>query len=147
MHRGFRFLELESYMCYCTNPPFSQMCDGEWDLRCKVLDYFGMVFMESLQVLYCPAHNQIIPMSEWADHVGRNHLDWCSANKKKDCNSMARHVADSHNLSMAAEDLDLPNEIDEPLSRKTSNLHLNYQCPQCGLWMAADTSGKPPTDN
>jgi hypothetical protein len=134
---GFAFLELESYICYC-------MVSQPRNSRCKVLDYFGMVFVESLQALYCPAHNQITPMSLWAYHVKRSHLDWCSADKKKDCDSMARHVANSHNLSMDEKDIDLPDEINEPLSTKTKNLHLNYQCPFCGYWMAADKGSRFP---
>ena len=137
MPGGFTFLKLESYICYCA---LSQPRNS----RCKVLDYFGMVFIESLQVLYCPAHNRITPMSGWAGHIKHSHLDWCSADKKKDCDSMARHIADSHSLSMADIDVDLPDEIEEPFSTKTTNLHLNYKCPFCGFWMAADKGSRFP---
>jgi hypothetical protein len=61
--------------------------------------------------------------------------------------SEEQHVAAGHNLTMdqAAEDLELPDEIEEPLSTSTSNLKLNYQCPLgCGLWMAQDPSSNFP---
>jgi hypothetical protein len=140
---GFKFLLLESYTCHCANPSFLQPSPPQ----CKVLSYFALVFQDSLQVVYCPGHNQIIPMSEWATHVKGSHLDWSSQTKKSDCTEMAKHVAHSHNLSMdqTAEDLNLPNEIEEPLSANTSKLNLNYLCPLgCGTWVAEDKGSKFP---
>ncbi|KAI9429084.1 hypothetical protein BJY52DRAFT_1232661 [Lactarius psammicola] len=51
--------------------------------------------------------------------------------KKSNCEEMVKHIAHSHYLSMdqTIEDLNLPSEIDKPLSTSTSNLHLNYKCP------------------
>ncbi|KAH9990119.1 hypothetical protein BJV77DRAFT_963577 [Russula vinacea] len=146
---GLRFLELESYICYCEEQSFRVSQNDlpvEHDSRCKVLDYFGMVFLEHLRVLYCPTRNRITPMSEWAAHIKGSHVDWMSANKIKDCDSMAKHVADSHNLSMKStfKDLDLPNEIDNPLSTKTKNLTFSYQCPICDLWTATDKDSNQP---
>ncbi|KAH9988502.1 hypothetical protein BJV77DRAFT_964397 [Russula vinacea] len=143
------FLELESYICYCEEQSFRVSQNDlpvEHDSRCKVLDYFGMVFLEHLRVLYCPTRNRITPMSEWAAHIKGSHADWMSANKIKDCDSMAKHVADSHNLSMKStfKDLDLPNEIDNPLSTKTKNLTFSYQCPICDLWTATDKDSNQP---
>lgn len=96
---GFKFLSLESYTCHCVNSHESHL-SRPWPPQCKVLTYFALVFLESLHVVYCPAHNKIIPMSEWATHVRTHHVDWCSATKKSDCTEMAKHVAASHNLSM-----------------------------------------------
>lgn len=143
---GFTFLKFESYICHCTNPSLSQP-SPERSARCKVLSYFGMIFLESLRAIYCPTHNQIVSMSGWTAHVKGSHLDWCSKSKRGDCIEMARHVADAHNLSIdqTAEDLNLPDEIDEPLSTNTSNLNLNYRCPLgCGTWMVVDKSSNFP---
>lgn len=138
----FKFLSLESYICHCASSRPLQ----PWPPQCKVLNYFALVFLESLHVVYCPTHNKIIPMSEWATHVKTTHLDWHSGTKKSDCSEMAKHVAASHNLSMdqSAEDINLPDEIEEPLSTNTSNLKLNYQCPQCGDWTAKDPESNFP---
>lgn len=143
MSGGFEFLHLESYICHCANPSLSQSSPP----RCKVLAYFALVYLESLRSVYCPNHNRILPMSEWATHVKQSHLDWSSTTKKSECTAMARHVADSHNLSMdqTADNLNLPDEINEPLSTNTSHLHLNYQCPLgCGQWMAEDKGSNFP---
>jgi hypothetical protein len=143
MSGGFKFLHLESYICHCASPSLSRSAPP----RCKVLAYFALVFLESLGAVYCPSHNQIIPMAEWATHVRRSHLDWSSKTKKSECVAMARHVADGHNLSMdqTADDLNLPDEIDEPLSTNTSNLNLNYRCPLgCGQWMVEDKGSNFP---
>ena len=154
---GFKFLELESYVCHCASP-LSASTDKEPSShdrssprsRCKVLQYFGMLFLANLGVVYCPTHDFIVPMSEWVAHVYRSHLDWISANKKQECFRMAEHVAISHELSLeeTAENLSLPVEIEEPLVANTtslSHLHLNYQCPLgCGIWMAEDKSSGYP---
>jgi hypothetical protein len=155
--KGFKFLELESYVCHCASP-LSTSADQEPSShdkssprsRCKVLQYFGMVFLENLGVVYCPTHDFIVPMSEWVAHVYRSHLDWISAHKKQECLRMAEHVAISHELSLeeTAEDLNLPVEIEELLVVHTmslSHLRLNYQCPLgCGLWIAEDKSSRFP---
>lgn len=149
---GFEFLKLESYVCHCTGsqqPTFKSdrtLATAPGD--CKVLAYFDLVFLTTFQFVFCPAHNQIIPMSEWATHVRRCHLDWCSSTKKIDCAQMVKHVADSHNLSInqTSKDLNLPHEIDEPLSDQESfHIKLNYKCLLgCGNWMAEDKGSNIP---
>jgi hypothetical protein len=83
---GFKFLHLESYVCYCADSPLQP-----WPSQCKVLTYFALVFLDELRVVYCPTHNMIVPMSEWATHVREHHtMDWHSGTKKRDCAEMAK---------------------------------------------------------
>ena len=153
---GFEFLKLESYICHCSSQPTFELHPASQELSslaqapgsCKVLAYFGLVFLNALQAVFCPAHNRIVPMSEWATHIRYRHLDWCSSTKKIDCTQMAKHVADSHSLSIdqTSVDLNLPHEIEEPLSDQGSSyINLNYKCPLgCGTWIAADKGSNFP---
>ena len=156
---GFAFLDLESYVCHCANPssrlsqPLLTGREGpsfgthSAHSPCKVLAFFGLVFLETFKAVFCPTHNYIVPMSEWATHIRGNHSDWCSTTKKNECARMAKHVADIHDLSVdqTEEDFKLPDEIDEPLLTDTRNLNRNYLCPLgCGKWIAEDKGSNNP---
>lgn len=136
----FKFNNSEAYSCNCSKPP-------RQDHPCKVLQFFGMryIILGRNGYLWCPYHAQITPMSEWANHV-HDHPNWIHSDKKRECIRMAEHVCDSHNLSPAqtVDDLELPEQIDEPLythDRKARNLTFKYQCPfpHCMKWYSKDT--------
>jgi hypothetical protein len=154
---GFTFLQLESYICSCchTAPESRGMANSAKTnmlprTRCKVLLYFGMIFLADMQAIFCPAHNCFVPMAEWATHVRCNHKDWVSATKIDECSRMAEHVAFSCGLDLKQKPIDfrLPLEIEAPFSSYTtlpaSPIHRSFQCPKCGLWQAqAKDSGRP----
>ena len=150
--RAFTFLQLESYSCTCSPTPNSNPSRAPTDAsaptatRCKVLLYFGMLFLDSMQAIFCPTHHCFVPMACWAEHVRRSHLDWVSSTKVEECSRMAEHVALSCGLDLKqdVEDLQLPDKIDRPLALTVSSVHLSLQCPKCGCWMAQDQASSQP---
>lgn len=154
---GFKFLQLEAYICSCchTAPELHGMANSAKTnvfprTRCKVLLYFGMIFLPDMQAIFCPAHNCFVPMAEWATHVRCNHKDWVSATKIDECSRMAEHVSVSCGLDLRQKpiDLRLPLEIEAPFSSymtlPASPIHRSFRCPKCSLWQAqAKDSGRP----
>ena len=60
---------------------------------CKVLLYFGMLFLNDMQAIFCPTHHCFVPMACWADYVRCSHLDWILSTKVDKCSHMAKYVA------------------------------------------------------
>ena len=118
--RAFKFLQLESYSCACSPIPNPSRAPTNASAattpQCKVLLYFGMLFLDAMQAIFCPTHHCFVPMACWADHVRRTHKDWISSTKVDECRRMAEHVALSCGLDLEQDtkDLHLPNEIDQP---------------------------------
>lgn len=154
---AFTFLELESYACSCCTTPSSnstqqtsqQFAGSSIFLTCKVLQFFGMIYMSQFRALFCPAHNCFVPMSFWARHVSQHHKDWVSVNKVDECARMANHVAQSCQLDIEqkVEDLQLPDTLRRPFVPSTvtaagSHVFKSLRCPKCGLWEAISTTGE-----
>ncbi|KAH9011092.1 hypothetical protein EDB83DRAFT_2322272 [Lactarius deliciosus] len=155
---AFSFLQLESYICTCTSQsvlctpkaPTSTGGRGSAPADCKVLLYFGMLFLADLHAIFCPAHHCFVPMACWVDHVSRCHQDWISSTKIKECDRMAQHVALSCGLKPTQDtgDILLPVEIDQSfryystLLTKAARVHLSFQCPKCSHWIAEDKSSR-----
>lgn len=146
---AFKFLQLESYVCTCiAETPTSTNGYGSSMACCKVLQYFGMLFVKDMQAIFCPAHHCFVPMACWAQHVKRTHQDWISSTKVDECTRMAKHVALSCGLDPAQDtkDLQLPDKIDQPFgsysTQTKSPIHLSSRCPKCSLWISEDKGSR-----
>lgn len=143
--QGFKFLAQEAYSCSCLLGGDLSL-NNDLPLNCKVLVFFGLVFFKEWHVIFCPAHNCLIPMVKLARHLRKVHDDWTSPQKTKESQAMASHIADSLGLSPTQTQSDflhrLPKELDSPFV--CSSVFESYQCPKCFSWMAKNSANGNP---
>lgn len=135
----FEFLPLEYYECTCLSTP-----DPAFRTTCKVLLFFGLVYLPDYRAIFCPKHHQFVPLAELPVHLIK-HNDWTLGKKTKEAKRMSEHIALSLDIDAAQTAGDLitclPTEIEEPFG--CYKLHsplptqISYQCPKCGIWKAA----------
>lgn len=112
---------------------------------CPLLNFFQLTWQNSLNALYCPTHNRLLPGDYVWQHIARHHKARHSGIRISSLlEAFLGHLKGCHPIivNQSTKDLKkiLPCSLDYPLSSNSGSIGQRYKCPvpSCSSWISVN---------